>query len=181
MLDYYLHAAAHTHTKSMRANIHTDARHANGCAHRQIDLHTVHTVLHHTTIPKYHRIPHHAIEINSSCSLIDLIGDFCILFPCCFAEDHMQFLLSLPEGLVRELFHESRSLTLAYHPFFMEIGNVNRTMELNLCNQAVQELYLLEKLCWRKVHFHTLVLEINQQNNQGGQKYINISVTMQLL
>ena len=137
----------HTHTKSMRANIRTDARHANGCAHRQIDLHTVHTVPHHTTIPKYHRIPHHAIEINSSCSLIDLIGDFCILFPCCFAEDHMQFLLSLPEGLVRELFHEARSLTLAYHPFFMEIGNVNRTMELNLCNQAVQELYLLEKLC----------------------------------
>jgi hypothetical protein len=59
----------------------------------------------------------------------------------------MQFLLSLPEGLVRELFHEARSLTLAYHPFFMEIGNANRTMELNLCNQAVQELYLLEKLC----------------------------------
>jgi len=59
-------------------------------------------------------------------------------------QDHMQFLLSLPEGLVRELFHEARSLTLAHHPFFMEIGNVNRTMELNLCNQAVQELYLLE-------------------------------------
>ncbi|CAL1156135.1 unnamed protein product, partial [Cladocopium goreaui] len=31
-------------------------------------------------------------------------------------QDHMQFLLSLPEGLVRELFHEARSLTLATTP-----------------------------------------------------------------
>eukprot|EP00435_Cladocopium_sp_Y103_P027812 s3290_g6.t2 len=72
-------------------------------------------------------------------------------------QDHMQFLLSLPEGLVRELFHEARSLTLAYHPFFMEIGSVNRAMELNLCNQAVQELYLLEN----DVVFH------RQQKGEG--------------
>ena len=35
-------------------------------------------------------------------------------------QDHMQFLLSLPEGLVKELFHEARSITLSVHPFFME-------------------------------------------------------------
>lgn len=58
----------------------------------------------------------------------------------------MELLLTLPEGQVRELFHEARSLTLAHHPFFMEIGRVNSTMELNVCNEAVQELYLLEKL-----------------------------------
>ena len=61
-------------------------------------------------------------------------------------QDHMQFLLSLPESLVRELFHEARSLTLAYHPFFLEIGAANSEMELNLCNHAVEELYLLENL-----------------------------------
>jgi len=59
----------------------------------------------------------------------------------------MQFLLSLPESLVRELFHEARSLTLNCHPFFLEIGLANATMELNLCNQAVKELYLLENDC----------------------------------
>lgn len=59
-------------------------------------------------------------------------------------QDHMQFLLSLPESLVRELFHEARSLTLGCHPFFLEIGAANASMELNLCNQAVKELYLLE-------------------------------------
>ena len=62
-------------------------------------------------------------------------------------QDHMQFLLSLPESLVRELFHEARSLTLNCHPFFLEIGLANATMELNLCNQAVKELYLLENDC----------------------------------
>ncbi|CAK9074750.1 unnamed protein product [Durusdinium trenchii] len=59
-------------------------------------------------------------------------------------QDHMQFLLSLPEGLVKELFHEARSITLACHPFFLEIGAADTTMELNLCNHAVRELYLLE-------------------------------------
>lgn len=59
-------------------------------------------------------------------------------------QDHMQFLLSLPESLVRELFHEARSLTLGCHPFFLEIGAANASMELHLCNQAVKELYLLE-------------------------------------
>lgn len=59
-------------------------------------------------------------------------------------QDHMQFLLTLPESLVRELFHEARSLTLTCHPFFMEIGAANATMELNLCNYAVKEIYLLE-------------------------------------
>ena len=59
-------------------------------------------------------------------------------------QDHMQFLLSLPESLVRELFHEARSLTLECHPFFLEIGAANASMELNLCNRAVKELYLLE-------------------------------------
>jgi len=62
-------------------------------------------------------------------------------------QDHMHFLLTLPEGLVRELFHEARSLTLSYHPFFQEIAALNSTMELNLCNQAVTELYLLEWDC----------------------------------
>lgn len=62
-------------------------------------------------------------------------------------QDHMQFLLSLPESLVRELFHEARSLTLNCHPFFLEIGLANATMELNLCNQAVKEFYLLENDC----------------------------------
>ena len=71
-------------------------------------------------------------------------------------QDHMQFLLSLPESLVRELFHEARSLTLNCHPFFLEIGLANATMELNLCNQAVKELYLLEN----DVMFH---------GNQKGQ------------
>ena len=59
-------------------------------------------------------------------------------------QDHMQFLLTLPEALVRELFHEARSITLACHPFFMEIGAMNPTMELQLCNRAAKELYLLE-------------------------------------
>jgi len=59
-------------------------------------------------------------------------------------QDHMHFLLSLPEGLVRELFHEARSRTLSYHPFFQGIAGLNSSMELNLCNQAVKELYLLE-------------------------------------
>lgn len=56
----------------------------------------------------------------------------------------MQFLLTLPESLVRELFHEARAMTLACHPFFLEIGTANVTMELNLCNHAVKELYMLE-------------------------------------
>ncbi|CAE6941489.1 Wrn [Symbiodinium sp. CCMP2456] len=59
-------------------------------------------------------------------------------------QDHMQFLLTLPEALVKELFHEARSITLACHPFFMEIGAMNPTMELQLCNKAAKELYLLE-------------------------------------
>ncbi|CAE7240203.1 KCNH6, partial [Symbiodinium microadriaticum] len=59
-------------------------------------------------------------------------------------QDHMQFLLTLPEALVKELFHEARSITLACHPLFMEIGAMNPTMELQLCNKAAKELYLLE-------------------------------------
>ena len=59
-------------------------------------------------------------------------------------QEHMQFLLTLPEGLVKELFHEARSLTLASHPFFLEIGAANTRMELELCNSATKELYLLD-------------------------------------
>ena len=59
-------------------------------------------------------------------------------------QDHMQFLLTLPEGLVRELFHEARSLTLACHPFFLEIGAANTTMELQLCNRAAKLGSVLE-------------------------------------
>ena len=37
-------------------------------------------------------------------------------------EEHMEFLRSLPEGLVKELFHEARAMTLSNHPFFAELG-----------------------------------------------------------
>ena len=59
-------------------------------------------------------------------------------------QEHMQFLLTLPETVVKELFHEARSITLACHPFFMEICAENNLMELQLCNRAAKELYLLE-------------------------------------
>lgn len=60
-------------------------------------------------------------------------------------QNHMEFLLALPEGLVVELFHEARAKTLAFHPFFSEIGSANLVMESHLCNKAVKELYLLER------------------------------------
>lgn len=58
---------------------------------------------------------------------------------------HMEFLQTLPEGMVSELFHEARSRTLRRsHPFLKEIGKGNRCMEIDLCMRAVNELYLLE-------------------------------------
>ncbi|CAE7240200.1 KCNH6 [Symbiodinium microadriaticum] len=59
-------------------------------------------------------------------------------------QEHMQFLLTLPETVVKELFHEARSITLACHPFFLELCAENSLMELQLCNRAAKELYLLE-------------------------------------
>ena len=56
---------------------------------------------------------------------------------------HMSLLQTLPEGMVRELFQEARSGTLHAHAFFKEIGLSDRGMELNLCSQAVNELYYL--------------------------------------
>ncbi|CAE7741418.1 Wrn [Symbiodinium pilosum] len=80
----------------------------------------------------------------------------------------MQFLLTLPESLVRELFHEARAQTLACHPFFLEIGAANPTMELQLCNKAASELYLLE---------HDVIFHGKQKGQgmyvlaSGGAKY----------
>ncbi|CAE6941507.1 AKT5 [Symbiodinium sp. CCMP2456] len=59
-------------------------------------------------------------------------------------QEHMEFLLTLPETVVKELFHEARSITLACHPFFLELCAENNLMELQLCNRAAKELYLLE-------------------------------------
>ena len=56
---------------------------------------------------------------------------------------HMPMLQNLPEGMVRELFQEARALTLHSHAFFKEVGTSDPSMELNLCSQAVTELYLL--------------------------------------
>lgn len=56
---------------------------------------------------------------------------------------HMSLLQTLPEGMVRELFQEARSRTLHAHAFFKEIGLSDPGMELNLCSQAVNELYYL--------------------------------------
>lgn len=56
---------------------------------------------------------------------------------------HMPMLQNLPEGMVRELFQEARALTLHSHAFFKEVGLADPSMELNLCSQAVTELYLL--------------------------------------
>lgn len=58
---------------------------------------------------------------------------------------HMEFLQTLPDGMVSELFHEARSRTLTRsHPFLKQIGKGNRCMEIDLCMKAVTELYLLE-------------------------------------
>lgn len=58
-------------------------------------------------------------------------------------QSHMSMLQTLPEGMVRELFQEGRSHTLHQHAFFKEIGLSDPGMELNLCSQAVSELYYL--------------------------------------
>ena len=58
-------------------------------------------------------------------------------------QSHMAMLQTLPEGMVRELFQEARSRTLHAHAFFQEIGLSDPGMELNLCSQAVSEMYHL--------------------------------------
>ncbi|CAK9014069.1 Potassium/sodium hyperpolarization-activated cyclic nucleotide-gated channel 3 [Durusdinium trenchii] len=58
-------------------------------------------------------------------------------------QGHMPFLQHLPEGMIRELFQEARSPILHRHAFFREIGKSDPSMELNLCSQAVFELYHL--------------------------------------
>ena len=58
--------------------------------------------------------------------------------------------------MVRELFQEARALTLPFgsfyqsfivprnqHPFFKEVASTDPSMQLNMCNEAVSELYLL--------------------------------------
>ena len=56
---------------------------------------------------------------------------------------HMQLLRELPDGMVRELFQEARSQTLHYHAFFKDVGLNNYSMEVDLCSEAVSEIYLL--------------------------------------
>ncbi|CAK9002366.1 unnamed protein product [Durusdinium trenchii] len=58
-------------------------------------------------------------------------------------QSHMPLLQNLPEGMVRELFQEGRSPILHHHALFKDIGLQDLSMELNLCSQAVSELYLL--------------------------------------
>lgn len=58
-------------------------------------------------------------------------------------QSHMSLLQTLPEGMVRELFQEARSRTLHAHAFFKEMGLSDPGMELNLCSQAINELYYL--------------------------------------
>ncbi len=58
-------------------------------------------------------------------------------------QSHMSLLQTLPEGMVRELFQEARSNTLHSHVFFKELGLSDPSMEMNLCSQAVSELYYL--------------------------------------
>eukprot|EP00434_Breviolum_minutum_P014915 symbB.v1.2.013148.t1/scaffold925.1/size151535/15 len=58
-------------------------------------------------------------------------------------QSHMSLLQTLPEGMVRELFQEARSSTLHSHVFFKELGLSDPSMEMNLCSQAVSELYYL--------------------------------------
>ena len=55
----------------------------------------------------------------------------------------MQLLRELPDGMVRELFQEARSQTLHYHAFFNDLGLNNYSMEVDLCSDAVFEIYLL--------------------------------------
>ena len=57
--------------------------------------------------------------------------------------NHMNLLNDLPDGMVRELFQEARSQTLHHHAFFREVGLSNNSMEVDLCSQAVSELYVL--------------------------------------
>eukprot|EP00435_Cladocopium_sp_Y103_P064768 s485_g26.t1 len=58
-------------------------------------------------------------------------------------DSHMQLLQELPHGMVRELFQEVRSQTLHYHAFFRDVGLNNYFMEVDLCSEAVSEIYLL--------------------------------------
>lgn len=56
---------------------------------------------------------------------------------------HMQLLKTLPDGMVRELFHEAHSSILHSHAFFREIGEGDSSMEMNLCSNAVSEAHVL--------------------------------------
>ena len=54
----------------------------------------------------------------------------------------MQLLRELPEGMLRELFQEARSQILHNHAFFREVAK-NYSMDVDLCSEAVSEIYLL--------------------------------------
>lgn len=57
-------------------------------------------------------------------------------------DGHMQLLRELPEGMLRELFQEARSQILHNHAFFREVAK-NYSMDVDLCSEAVSEIYLL--------------------------------------
>lgn len=56
---------------------------------------------------------------------------------------HLEFLETLPPEMLRELFHEARSRTLQYNLFFDEIGRRDPSMEIDLCNKALSEQYII--------------------------------------
>jgi len=56
---------------------------------------------------------------------------------------HLEFLETLPPEMLRELFHEARSRTLQYNMFFDEIGRRDPSMEIDLCNKALSEHYII--------------------------------------
>ncbi|CAJ1327708.1 unnamed protein product [Effrenium voratum] len=55
----------------------------------------------------------------------------------------MKILQTMPEGLVRELFHATRSRYLCSHALFDKIGQQDSAMEVQLCNQAISESTVL--------------------------------------
>lgn len=56
---------------------------------------------------------------------------------------HLELLETLPQDMLRELFHEARSSTLESHVFFYDIGLKDRPMQMDLCCKAVNEQYML--------------------------------------
>ncbi|CAE6961070.1 eag [Symbiodinium natans] len=56
---------------------------------------------------------------------------------------HLELLETLPQDMLRELFHEARSQTLQHHGFFDEMGRRDPPMEMDLCNKALSERFVL--------------------------------------